>query len=401
MISNNSKRPRLLVIQQLFYPDISAVSQLLTELLGALSGPYDITVLCTTAYNDLGQGKAAPDEVGGVKIKRVKVFKLGKANLARRVLENLRFYLSTLFHVLFSADYDLIVAMTSPPFIGYAAALGNLPHKKRPLIHYVEDVFPELLFDIGMIRAPWYVRRLAHFSRFAYRHSEGIITIGSYMRRKLAWNYGIPESEIRVVENWVSDVEYAEPKDFTSGLNLLYSGNAGMAHDFSLLDELVLFFASNERIRLTFVGGGHQYAELRDQYKTVLGDRADFFGYVDKERHGEVLSSGHVMIISQREDTVGDILPSKLYSYLAAGRPLLFLGPANSEIGELIKAEGVGAVLESRDQLEPAIEWLDSLLSNYSAYKGLCRRIRKLFEDRYTLTRAVMQFDQVVREVLP
>jgi colanic acid biosynthesis glycosyl transferase WcaI len=106
------------------------------------------------------------------------------------------------------------------------------------------------------------------------------------------------------------------------------------------------------------------------------------------------------LIISQRDETVGDILPSKLYSYLAAGRPILFLGPRKSEIGELIITEGIGVIVETNHDVPSAIETIEEYMSDPRSYSQLCRKIRRIFDSRYSQQRAVDQFQSLLSEVL-
>jgi colanic acid biosynthesis glycosyl transferase WcaI len=393
-----TQKKSILIIQQYFYPDISAVSQLLVDLLSPLSDEYEITVLCSSVYNSVEKYDELPESINGVKILRIRGIKAGKKSFFHRLAEYSTFYLGALFHVLTHREYSLVVSMTTPPLIGFFAALGNIPHR-RPLIQYVEDLYPELLFDMGYISSPWIIRRLAVFSRMAYRHANRVITLGSYMSRKLRWNYGVDDSNIREIPNYASDVEFS-PAEESDDFTLLYSGNAGLAHDFSLMEPLFTRLAEIENVSFSFVGGGNNVRAIADYLSDFPEHRKSFQGYVEKARHSQTLSSGNMLIISQRDETVGDILPSKLYSYLAAGRPLLFLGPRKSEIGELIITEGIGVIVETNHDVPSAIETIGAYMSDPRSYSELCRRIRRIFDSRYSHQRAVDQFKSLLSEVL-
>jgi colanic acid biosynthesis glycosyl transferase WcaI len=121
---------------------------------------------------------------------------------------------------------------------------------------------------------------------------------------------------------------------------------------------------------------------------------------VEKSAHSSVLASGDILLLSQRDETVGDILPSKLYSYLAAGRPMLFLGPRKSEIGELLLNEKIGVILEVPGDLPEVFDFILQISRNRQYYVELCATIRRLFDDRYSQQRAVAQFRDLLEEVL-
>ena len=388
----------LLVVQQYFYPDISAVSQLLFDLLSSISNKYEITVLTGSSFNGLGFKGPTPKEIEGIKIKRIKTVNMGRKNLVMRFLEYSCFYFAAFWHVFKSRKYNLIISMTTPPLIGFFVAIGNIMHN-RPLIHYVEDLYPELLFDMGFVKNPWIIRRMALFSRFAYKHSEKIISLGSFMTRKLIWNYGLELKNIIEIDNWVNDVDYIEPK-VMNHFWLLYSGNAGMAHDFSKIDLIINEVENNRNLALRFVGGGQQYKAVYEKALRIPEERREFQGYVVKRKHTEVLANGNLLIISQKESTVGDILPSKLYSYLAAGRPILLLGTRKSEIGQLIDSENIGIILEHKRDMDNVIKYINMLSSDYKYYLDLCRRIRQIFESNYTLNHAKIKFVDAIEGVL-
>jgi colanic acid biosynthesis glycosyl transferase WcaI len=396
-ISQMNKK-QILIIQQYFYPDISAVSQLLVDLLSPLSDEYEVTVLCSSVYNSVEKYEELPESINGVKILRIRGIKAGKKSFFhrhRRIFDLLpggflpRSDASGIFPGRFHDD---------SPLIGFFAALGNIPHR-RPLIQYVEDLYPELLFDMGYISSPWIIRRLAKLSRFGYRQADRVITLGHYMTRKIRWNYKIPDSKFVEIPNWSSDVEYRLPGSNT-GLNLLYSGNAGLAHDFSMLKMLFHRMLEHPEMRFSFVGGGNQVRVIREYANVLEPSRAEFSAYVEKSAHSSVLASGDILLLSQRDETVGDILPSKLYSYLAAGRPMLFLGPRKSEIGELLLNEKIGVILEVPGDLPEVFDFILQISRNRQYYVELCATIRRLFDDRYSQQRAVAQFRDLLEEVL-
>jgi hypothetical protein len=77
-MKKDEQRPHILVIQQYFYPDISAVSQLLVDLLSPLSDEYEVTVLCSSVYNSVEKYDELPESINGVKILRIRGIKAGK-----------------------------------------------------------------------------------------------------------------------------------------------------------------------------------------------------------------------------------------------------------------------------------------------------------------------------------
>jgi hypothetical protein len=118
-------KKQILIIQQYFYPDISAVSQLLADLLSPLSDEYEVTVLCSSVYNSVEKYEELPESINGVKILRIRGIKAGKKSFFHRIAEYSTFYLGAFFHVLTHREYSLVVSMTTPPLIGFFCGPGE------------------------------------------------------------------------------------------------------------------------------------------------------------------------------------------------------------------------------------------------------------------------------------
>lgn len=181
---------------------------------------------------------------------------------------------------------------------------------------------------------------------------------------------------------------------------LLYSGNMGLAHDFSNLAALIRKLAMASGIRYRFIGGGQARADIENIFDSEKESRVAFQDYTDRSVHSSLIAEADLFIIAQKQETVGDILPSKLYSYLAAGRPILFLGPLNSEIGKLIINNDIGVVLETQDDAFKVAELIKSLICNRSLAVDMGRRARTLFENKYRLTQSAEKFTRVIDYVL-
>ena len=122
-----------------------------------------------------------------------------------------------------------------------------------------------------------------------------------------------------------------------------------------------------------------------------------FLPHQPKARLSESLSAADMHLISMRHNLCGLVVPSKVYGILAAGRPCLFLGPAESEVACLIRECRCGEVLPSADGATLAkciTQW--SLDRDRLEIAG--RRARVAAEGR-GLTQAVREFKTVLREI--
>ena len=103
-------------------------------------------------------------------------------------------------------------------------------------------------------------------------------------------------------------------------------------------------------------------------------------------------------VVAQSDRTVGDLLPSKLYSSLAAGRPILFLGPSRSEIGELVNRESLGVVVELEEDVPEALQLIREYMTNKKLYAYTCERARRYYETHLGLDRSAARVAEILKK---
>ena len=118
------------------------------------------------------------------------------------------------------------------------------------------------------------------------------------------------------------------------------------------------------------------------------------------ETHGFILASANLLLLAQKEETVGDILPSKFYSYLVAGRPLLFLGPYHSEIGHMILEKGLGLVIEIEEDLPGVASAILEMKNNPVHHLKYCFRAKAFYEEKFGLESSVQSVRQELQTLI-
>jgi hypothetical protein len=100
---------------------------------------------------------------------------------------------------------------------------------------------------------------------------------------------------------------------------------------------------------------------------------------------GDHLAQAHVGLVTERPACIGTVVPSKVYGLMAAGKPILFVGPRLATPALLIRRFGCGWHVEAG-----ATEELTALLELLSADWDLVRlsglRAREAFDRNYDLS---------------
>jgi glycosyltransferase involved in cell wall biosynthesis len=265
------------------------------------------------------------------------------------------FVASAFLWCLFHRRPRLLVLLTTPPLL---PALGWALHVLRGQRYGIwsMDLHPEAEEAIGMVRPGSFVSRvLRGASRLGYTRAEFVVDLGTYMKARIR-AMGVEEARLHTIPVWSDAEEIAPvPRDDNPlrrelGLEdhfvLMYSGNAGLAHRF----EEILFAARALRdqpgIFFLFVGGGPRKAEILAFAEREALENLRYLDYFPRSALRASLGLADLHLMSLRSEMSGIAIPGKLYGIMAAGRPVLMVGPQGSESAETIEASGCGVVVD-------------------------------------------------------
>ena len=317
---------RVLLLNQFFWPDSSATSQLLTDLARALAAEgHEVTAI---SADKGGYAVAAADgNPPSVRIFRVKALPFARGTLGR-ILSYLSFYVSAATRGLLLPRQDLVLTLTTPPLL---SLLGTLIKFVRGSRHYIweMDVYPDVAVDLAYFKAGGVADRvtgsLADLSR---RSADGVIALGDCMKDRLV-RRGLAPDRVFVAENWAdgTSIQPLSRPGSAEKLVVLYSGNLGLAHDLATITASIASLRGDKRFQFLFVGSGGRRAELSAFVAEQDIHSVELRPYVQRESLSESLAAGDIGLVTQRDSCCGSVVPSKVYGLLAAGRPILFIGP--------------------------------------------------------------------------
>lgn len=330
------KKP-LWIITELFPPDETSTSYILGEMANAAAKEYDVHVICGPEIYD-GRKKLDVEHPfrlePAIKVIRAEGLGIDKNTTIGKTHSFLA--MSKQLYKLAKQnikEWDKVLLVTNPaPLV----LLMSLLRKKRDfeLNILVHDVFPENTIPAGLHIpkfAYWLVKRL--FDK-AYSRADKLLALGRDMANVLRKKAG-EKVKIEIVENW-GDVENIHPLPFPEGpIKLGYAGNIGRVQGLDkLVDELP------KDVELHFYGTGAMEKSLKERNLPNVFFHGPYF----RSQQAEVLCAAHVSIVTLSEGMYGLGVPSKTYNIMAAGRPVVYFGPENGEIGLLIKEQGIGYI---------------------------------------------------------
>lgn len=348
------------------------------------------------------------DTHDGVRILRVWTSRFGRYNLLGRAIDYLTFYLSAAVALWRTARRgDIVVAKTDPPMLSVLTTPIARLRGARP-VNWLQDIYPEIAHALGVkigpLQAP--LRALRNWS---LKTAKVNVVLGERMAERVAALTRGRASTI-TIPNW-ADGRHVHPVApdantlrrawaLENRFVVAYSGNLGRAHDRStMLDAIaILEAAGGDTIRWLFIGGGKQLRELKAEAEARQLRSVLFQSYQPREVLAQSLSAADVHLVTLRPDLEGLIVPSKIYGILAAGRPAIFIGDRDGEIGRLLDRAGCGVTVAEGDAKALAATISDWCQSPQRV-ADMGRKAHALFTSTYDLPFAVARWRNLVAQV--
>jgi colanic acid biosynthesis glycosyl transferase WcaI len=385
---------KIIFVNRFYAPDHSATSQMLTDLAEALviAGLEIHVITSRLRYDDPKALLSAREKIAGVDVHRIHTSTFGRHNLVGRAFDYLSFYVvaSVRLHGLVRRR-DVVVIKTDPPLIsiplGWVARIRGARS-----VNWLQDVFPEVAAELGVGMARGIVGKLLRWLRNrSFRAANVNVVLGGRMRTHLEQS-GVPADIIAEIANW-ADGEAIKP--LAPALNPLraefglkskfvvcYSGNMGRAHEFRTIVDAVSELQHETDIAFLFIGGGAQKAMVAEVSTERGLANLVFKPYQPRERLQESLGVADVHLVTLRPEMEGLIVPSKFYGIAAAGRPTIFIGDADGEIGSEVRSSDAGVCVEQGD-VAGLVTAVRTMRTDHGARERMGGNARKAFEERY------------------
>ncbi len=289
-----------------------------------------------------------------------------KRNLVRRAVGFVGFSALAGFSSLRGGRVDAVIAMSPPLTLGLTG-WGTHVVRRGPLIFNIQDVFPDAAVQTGAITNRWVIAAASWLERVSYHRAAAVTVLSSDLRDNVAAK--VRESkraDVRVIPNFV-DTEFIRPMDRMTSFRhelgigaetvVLYAGNVGISQSLEMVID-----AAAALPQLTFVINGDGAARVTLQERAAGLANVRFPGYQEHERLPEVLATGDIHLVPLRRGLGRVSVPSKTYSILAAGRPVLAMIDPDTEVPRLLAESGGGVSVPPDDAVsfERALEQLAS-----------------------------------------
>ena len=305
---------------------------------------------------------------------------------------------------IFSRSVHKNIFITQPPLFflwGYILYLL----KRERYICVMMDVYPDIAIKAGIISKDGLIARGTRIiANFALKRAESVVVIGRCMKKKLI-SLGIPSKKIEIITNWVDENSikpiphsrnsFRKINKLNDKFIVMYSGNMGLGHYFNDILEVAKKMKELKDAIFLFVGGGARLNEIEKYKNKHKLENIKIMPYQNYDILNQSLASADIHFISLRNGFEGLMVPSKLYSILAVGRPILYQGPLNSEIGLMIKDYKIGFSVNQREVEELELKLL-KIRNNSELKKSLAEKSRSVLERYYNKEKILKLYEDIL-----
>ena len=399
---NTSTDPmKVVILNQYYAPDVASSGHLLFELAEEIArlGAKTFVVTCRPSYGPPESWQPCPrkETKNGVETLRMNVTRFSKDSLVGRLVNIITFMIPlTLFHVLPKRKGKVFLYTTNPPFLGFVGGFCSyvFKHKYVVLLH---DSYPEIGVWLGKLKAGGIIDRVWQWcNKIMYQRANHIIVLSDAAKDLVVNNYGPDPERVHVIPNWADpndltpkpkeESNFAKEHNLIEPFTVLYSGNLGLYYEFGMiLEGARQLLGENFRLVITGAGGGKE--NIAKKIEELKLTNTTLLGYTPQEEFNDALNCCDALIVTIAKGIDGISFPSKLYTCLSVGRPIIAFSTPKSELRPIIEENDIGAWFDISDA-DGFVSYVREMIEHPDKAKQAGIRARTLLETKYTVEKS-------------
>ena len=389
----------VLIVHMRYFPDNTGTAPLVTQLAQdlALQG-NNVTVIAslphygrTSIHPDYRKHKGffSQNKESGVHIIRTPVYVPLTPGLIPRAINYLSYNIFSIiagFHV---KDVDVVLAINPPITTSFSAWVISV-FRRSPLVVGIQDVWPDCVIQIGQLQNRLVVSISKVLEKIQYQIARKIIVLSPGMQNNLE-KKGVMQEKIEVISNW-ADIDEVYPLDKKNPFYLdhgwddyfvvLFSGNHGYIAALDKIMDAALLLEGYPNILFVLAGEGSVKKNLQFRAKEEGMKNIRFLPTQPPREWLEMLAAADLGLVTLRKELAGLNVPSKVYTLMAAERPILASVPKESEVASLVQRANAGIVVAP----ESPVELSNAILEYYDKaelLKEFGKNGRRYLIDKY------------------
>jgi glycosyltransferase involved in cell wall biosynthesis len=341
---------KLIFVTAYYPPDFEATGRLIGELVSGLSEfGYDCSVITRRNRKRILQNNGT-----GVTIHEIFTPHFSKKSKILRFLEDLWFSVWSLPN-LFRVSKNATVIFTTNPntlcLIGYYFKIAS--GRKYTLLVY--DIYPEIASVLGIVKLDSFIYKIyLWFRNRSFWNAEQLITVSENMAETIRTRVfrGNRGNSVQVISNWAERsyelvLRSTTKKKNSSLFQIVYAGNIGYSQDFDSIISLAK--AGEGRWNIYMIGTGVQQKSVEAAAAANKLSNVIFSPFLTENSMIDFLLRSDLGLIPLKPNILLYSMPSKLYTYLAAGLPVAAMAEQKSDLSRILKVNQCGFSVDPGD----------------------------------------------------
>jgi colanic acid biosynthesis glycosyl transferase WcaI len=311
-----------------------------------------------------------------------------------------------------AARPDAVLAMSPPLTLGAGGWLAAR-RWRVPFVFNIQDVFPDVAVELGAITNQRVISLASWLERWSYRRSDAVTVLSDDLRDNLVDKIRgtVPDAHdrVRVIPNFVDTARVTPRAPDAGGYRaehglegrrvVMYAGNVGLSQSLDLMVAAARALGDREGTEdVVFVVNGGGSARPRLEAQAAGLRNVVFVDFQPEERLPEVLAAADVHVVPLRRDLARSSVPSKTYTILAAGRPVVASVDEGTEVARVVEKAGAGLAVPPDDP-ESFVTALVALLDDPGRARAMGRSGREFIEAWASPAAVAEQYEALFEEL--
>jgi len=402
---------RVFIASELMHPELTSTGYYVSAIARDLARAFPVTVLCgQPTYAARGTRAPRREHWHGVAVRRCWGTTFDKNRIVGRLANMVTLGTSLLVVALrLLRPGDVVLAVSNPPILPPLMALACW-WRRASCVPVIHDHYPDLLVvAAGLTAESRVVRTMRWMNRRLFSHARRIVVVGRDMKARLVRHHPEVAWKVLVHPNW-AEVDAVRPADWRGnrlraalGLEdvfvLMYAGNVGHPQELHTLVEAADRLRSDPSVHFVIVGDGARWPWLVETVRRRDLRNVTCLGSRPREHQQEFLAAANVGLVTLVRGMQGVSVPSRLYNFLAAGRPIIGLVERDSEVDLVIREEGVGWSTAPGD-VEAFVAAIREASSDEARLCAMGTRAREAADRHYAGRTSLAQYRALVSQLM-
>ncbi len=396
----------ILFLCQFFYPEYISSAQLPYDTVKALQADgFTVDALCGYP-REYSKGGEIPirEEVDGVSIHRLKYIQLDRKGFLGRLVNYFSFTFMVLLHIFEIARYQAVVVYSNPPILPWIASWAKVLFGTK-LVFVSYDLYPEVATVTNTLRQGNMICRLMnHINKCVYRRADRVVALSSEMKEYILKHRNITEDRVVVIPNWYAD-QGAVPcnRETNSFAEIVadrfvvsYFGNMGIMQDMRTILGAI-HELRNDNVFFLFAGHGNKLEKLKRIVEERSFTNVKICDFLHGQEFSDALAISDCALVSLEKGATGLCVPSKTYSYMMQGIPLLAIMDECDIVRDI--EQGAGMWVRNGDGYDLA-KAVRSMMADPRMHSQMRSTCREIYLNHYTTEICTQKYVSLFQELL-